>query len=181
MTGRDRDHRPRDAAWTRASVDGVAAVDPGVEAPPRRRVPPRGRAAGRPPARTIRALIIGVRVKDTRRLTSTDTAAVTPNWYRKRPETLDMKDTGRKMTTRLKVVAMTARPMSAVAARAASKGVIRFSSTKRKMFSSTTMASSMTMPTMSTSASMVTLLSVKPSAHIVPKAEITEPGSPPPR
>ena len=66
--------------------------------------------------------------------------------------------------------------MSAVAARAASKGPIRFSSMKRKMFSSTTMASSITMPTISTSASMVTLLSVKPSAAIMPKAEITDAG-----
>ena len=74
---------------------------------------------------------------------------------------LDMNETGTKMTTRLKVVAMTARPISAVAARAASKGRIFFSSMKRKMFSSTTMASSITMPTISTSASMVTLLSVK--------------------
>jgi hypothetical protein len=46
-----------------------------------------------------------------------------------------------------------------------------FSSMKRKMFSSTTMASSMTMPTISTSASMVTLLSVKSSAHIMPKVD----------
>ena len=38
------------------------------------------------------------------------------------------------------------------------------------------MASSMTMPTISTRASMVTLLSVKPSAHIMPKAEMTEAG-----
>ena len=124
----------------------------------------------------MRALIIGVSVNDTRRLTSTDTAAVRPNWYRKRPEIEDMNDTGTKMTTREKVVAMTASPMSAVAARAASNGPIFFSSTKRKMFSSTTMASSMTMPTISTSASMVTLLSVKPSAHIMPKAEMTEHG-----
>jgi hypothetical protein len=87
-----------------------------------------------------------------------------------------MKETGTKMTTRLRVVARTARPMSAVAARAAAKGSIRFSSTKRKMFSSTTIASSMTMPTMSTRASMVTLLSVKLSAHIMPKAAITEAG-----
>ena len=87
-----------------------------------------------------------------------------------------MNDTGRKMTTRLKVVAMTARPMSAVAARAASNAFIRFSSMKRKTFSSTTMASSMTMPTMRTRASMVTLFSVKPSAHIMPKAETTEEG-----
>ena len=87
-----------------------------------------------------------------------------------------MKDTGTKMTTRRSVVAMTASPMSAVAARAASNGFIRFSSTKRKMFSSTTMASSMTMPTISTRASMVTLFRVKPSAAIMPNAEITDAG-----
>ncbi len=74
------------------------------------------------------------------------------------------------------MVAITARPMSAVASRAASNGPICFSSTKRKMFSSTTMASSITMPTMSTRASMVTLFSVKPSAHIIPKVEMTEAG-----
>src|SRR5678816_2136833 len=88
----------------------------------------------------------------------------------------DMNDTGTKMTTNEKVVAMTARPMSAVASRAASNGRIFFSSTNRKTFSSTTMASSMTMPTMSTRASMVTPLSVKPSAHITPKADTTEGG-----
>ena len=87
-----------------------------------------------------------------------------------------MKATGTKMTTRLKVVAITARPISAVAALAASKGVMAFSSTKRKIFSSTTMASSMTMPTINTRASMVTLLSVKSRAHIMPKVEITDVG-----
>ena len=87
-----------------------------------------------------------------------------------------MKETGTKMTTSESVVAMTASPMSAVAARAASKGPIRFSSTKRKMFSSTTMASSITMPTISTRASIVTLFSVKPSAHIMPNAEMTDAG-----
>ena len=89
---------------------------------------------------------------------------------------LDMKDTGTKITTRLNVVASTARPISAVAARAASKGCIFFSSTKRKIFSSTTIASSMTMPTMSTRASIVTLLSVKCSAHIMPNVATTEVG-----
>ena len=71
---------------------------------------------------------------------------------------------------------MTGSAISAVASRAASKGFFFFSSMNRKMFSSTTMASSMTMPTMSTSASMVTLLSVKPSAFITPKVAITEVG-----
>ena len=44
------------------------------------------------------------------------------------------------------------------------------------MFSSTTIASSITMPTISTSASIVTLFSVKSSAHIMPKVEMTEAG-----
>ena len=87
-----------------------------------------------------------------------------------------MNETGTKMTTRLNVVAMTARPISAVAARAASKEFMAFSSTKRKIFSSTTMASSMTMPTINTRASIVTLFRVKPSAHIMPNVEITEAG-----
>ena len=124
----------------------------------------------------MRALIIGVSVNETSRLTSIATAAVIPNWYRKRPEIDDMNETGRKITTSESVVASTASPISAVAARAASKASIRFSSTKRKMFSSTTIASSITMPTISTSASMVTLLSVKPSAHIMPNVEMTEAG-----
>ena len=87
-----------------------------------------------------------------------------------------MKETGTKMTTSDSVVAMTARPMSAVAARAASNGRIRFSSMKRKMFSSTTMASSITTPTMSTSASMVTLFSVKSRMRIIANVETTEAG-----
>src|SRR5438445_388830 len=89
---------------------------------------------------------------------------------------LDMKDTGTKITTRLSVVAITARPISAVAALAASKACIFFSSTNRKMFSRTTMASSMTIPTISTSASMVTLFNVNLSAHIMPNVEMTEAG-----
>ncbi len=89
---------------------------------------------------------------------------------------LDMKETGMKMTTRLKVVAMTASPISAVAARAASNGRIFFSSTKRNMFSSTTIASSITTPTISTSASIVTLFNVKSSARIMPNVAMTEAG-----
>ena len=89
---------------------------------------------------------------------------------------LDMNDTGTKITTRLSVVASTGSAISAVAASAASNGPILFSSTNRKMFSSTTIASSMTMPTISTSASMVTLFSVKPSAAIMPNVEMTDAG-----
>src|SRR6478672_13822357 len=88
----------------------------------------------------------------------------------------DIKDTGRKITTKESVVASTARPMSFVASLAASLGSIRFSSMKRKIFSSTTMASSITTPTINTSANIVTLLSVKFSARIMPKVEIKEHG-----
>ena len=87
-----------------------------------------------------------------------------------------MKDTGTKMTTRLSVVARTACPMSAVAARAASNGDILFSSMNRNVFSSTTKASSITMPTINTNASIVTLFNVKCSAHITPNAEINDDG-----
>ncbi len=77
-----------------------------------------------------------------------------------------------KITTRLIVVASTGSAISAVASRAASNGDMPFSSMNRKMFSSTTIASSMTMPTIRTSASIVTVLSVKSSAAIRPKVEI---------
>ncbi len=87
-----------------------------------------------------------------------------------------MKETGRKITTSENVVAITARPISAVASLAARMGVMRFSSTKRKMFSNTTIASSITTPTINTSASIVTPLSVKFSARIMAKVEITEQG-----
>ena len=74
-----------------------------------------------------------------------------------------MNATGTKITTSDSVVAITARPISAVASAAASFGVTPFSSTNRKMFSSTTIASSMTMPVASDSASIVMLFSVKPN------------------
>ena len=87
-----------------------------------------------------------------------------------------MKETGRKMTTNEKVVAVTASPISFVASRAATIGGSFFSSMNRKMFSSTTIASSMTTPTIKTSANIVTLLRVKSSARIIPKVEMTDAG-----
>ncbi len=87
-----------------------------------------------------------------------------------------MNETGRKMTTSENVVAITARPMSAVASLAARMGVNRFSSTKRKMFSNTTIASSITTPTIKTRANIVTPLSVKFIARIIANVEITEQG-----
>ena len=87
-----------------------------------------------------------------------------------------MNETGRKITTSENVVAITASPMSAVASFAARMALIRFSSTKRKMFSSTTIASSITTPTIKTSASIVTPLRVKLIARIMANVEITEQG-----
>jgi hypothetical protein len=86
-----------------------------------------------------------------------------------------MNATGTKMTTSDSVVAMTASPISWVAAIAASRGAAPFSSMYRKMFSITTMASSMTIPVASESASMVMLLSENSNARMtanVPMIEI---------
>ena len=87
-----------------------------------------------------------------------------------------MNATGRKITTSDSVVAMTARPISAVASAAASFGVTPFSSTNRKMFSSTTIASSMTMPVASDSASIVMLFSVKPNIFMTMNVPMIEVG-----
>ena len=88
-------------------------------------------------------------------------AIVTPNECMKRPTMPAMNATGRKTAMSESDVAMTARPTSFVPSTAASRGVRFFSSMKRKMFSSTTTASSMTMPTASVSASRVMTLRVK--------------------
>ena len=61
----------------------------------------------------MRALIIGVSVNDTSRLIRIAHAAVRPNCARNRPEMLDMKETGMKITTRLIVVARTGSAISA--------------------------------------------------------------------
>ena len=87
-----------------------------------------------------------------------------------------MKLTGTKMTASESVVASTASAISRVPSYAARIGVMPFSSTWRKMFSSTTIASSITMPTISTSASIVTLLSVKSSSHIIANVLTTDAG-----
>ena len=74
---------------------------------------------------------IGVRVKDTSRETAMAKAEVKPKELMKRPTMPPMKPTGRKTASRLKVVAMTARPISLVPLMAASNGGMFFSSMKR--------------------------------------------------
>ena len=93
-------------------------------------------------------------------------AIVRPNELRKRPITPWMNATGTKITASDSVVALTASPTSAVAAFAAAIGSMFFSSMKRKIFSSTTIASSITIPTASVSASSVMRLSVNPIHRI---------------
>ena len=88
-----------------------------------------------------------------------------------------MKATGTKITTNDSVVAMTAKPISAVASAAASFGVSPFSSTYRKMFSSTTIASSITIPVASDKASMVMLFNVKPKSLMTVNVPMIEVGT----
>ncbi len=103
-------------------------------------------------------------------------AMVRPKLRRKRPAMPGMNDTGMNTAISESVVARTGRPISRVASTAAGKGLTPFSSMKRTMFSSTTMASSMTMPTASASASSVRKLRVKPATHIIPKVPMMEMG-----
>ena len=98
---------------------------------------------------------IGVSVNETSSETAMANAEVKPNELMKRPTMPPMKPTGRKTASSESVVAMTARPISFVPSIAACIGAMPFSSMKRKMFSSTMMASSITIPTISVSASMV--------------------------
>ena len=95
-----------------------------------------------------RADSIGVSVKLTSSETRIANAIVRPKLFMKRPTMPPMKATGRKTATSDSVVASTARPISCVAVdRRLERRSSFFSSMKRKMFSSTTIASSMTMPT----------------------------------
>ena len=103
-------------------------------------------------------------------------AAVRPKEFQNLPTSPPMKATGRKITTRDTVVAVTAREISRVPVMAASKGGRRSSSVCRKMFSSTMMASSMTMPVESDSPSMVRLFSVKPAIRMAVKVAMIDTG-----
>ena len=87
-----------------------------------------------------------------------------------------MNAIGRKMTTSESVVAITASATSRVPWIAASNGVQFFSSMYRKMFSSTTIASSMTMPTASVMPSSVMLFSVNPISRISVNEEMIDAG-----
>jgi hypothetical protein len=86
-----------------------------------------------------------------------------------------MKEIGTKTAMSVRVVEMTAKAIWREPRRAASRGGSP-SSTRRWMFSSTTMASSTTMPIASTSASSVSTLSEKPIAAITVKEPMIDTG-----
>ncbi len=86
---------------------------------------------------------------------------------------------GRKMMTKERVVATTARPISLVPSEAACAAGIFFSSMFRKTFSSTTMLSSTRMPMLSASASRVMTFRLKPASRWMPNSRRrSRPGGP---
>ncbi len=107
---------------------------------------------------------MGAKVKASNSEMSTAAAMVMPNCLKNLPAMPVAKPTGRKTETRVRVVARTARPTSAVPSLAACMGCLPSFSMWRKMFSRTTMASSMSRPMDRLRASRVMTLIVKPRA-----------------
>ena len=119
---------------------------------------------------------IGSRVKDTNSDTRTANATVRPNWKKKRPMMPFMNATGTNTAMIDIDVASTARPISSVPLRAASKWSSPCSRC-RTMFSRTTMASSMSSPIASERAISVSMFSVMLRKYMTMNAEMTEMGS----
>ena len=118
---------------------------------------------------------MGLSVNDTNIEIMTAKATVRPNGQKKRPTMPLVMATGRNTATMDRVVASTARPISAVPKSAAWRAGIP-ASTWRMMFSCTTMASSMSMPIASVSAISVIMFSVNPMAYMRMKVESTAVG-----
>ncbi len=115
--------------------------------------------------------IIGVSVRAMKPETITAPASVSANSTNSRPVRPGVKASGANTAASVSVIATTAKPTSFAPLSAAWNGASP-SSTWRKMFSSTTIASSTTRPMASTRASSVSVLTVKPAAAIRPKAPI---------
>ena len=107
---------------------------------------------------------------------ATANAIVKANDLKNWPTSPVMKPTGRNTARIVKVVAITARPISAVPRRAA---VMASSpcSMCRKMFSRTTTASSMRMPITSDRAISVIMSMVKPAIHMKKNVDTTDVGN----
>ena len=118
---------------------------------------------------------MGVSRRATTSEKNTAIAAVQPNWTKNLPAMPLMKAVGRNTAIRVKVVAITARPISSAASVAACSGGFPWARW-RMMFSISTMASSTRMPTTSDSDSSVTMLMEKPRACIAANAGITDNG-----
>ena len=114
---------------------------------------------------------IGVSVSATKPETITAPASVSANSPNSRPVRPGVKASGANTAASVSVIATTAKLISRTPLSAAWNGVSP-SSMWRKMFSSTTMASSTTRPMASTSASSVSVLIVKPAAAISAKLPI---------
>ena len=115
--------------------------------------------------------IIGVRVSATKPETITAPASVSANSANSRPVRPGVNASGANTAASVIVMATTAKPISLTPLSAAWNGV-KPSSMWRKMFSSTTIASSTTSPIASTRASSVSVVIVKPASAITEKAPI---------
>ena len=106
---------------------------------------------------------------------NTAMAAVQPNCTKNFPATPLMKAVGRNTAIKVKVVAITARPISSAASIAASLGDLPMRKC-RMMFSISTMASSTKMPTTNDRLSNVTTFSEKPAQCMAAKVGMTDSG-----
>ena len=129
-----------------------------------------------PPGLRKYAASSGVISRATSSENSTCTDTVIPNCLKNCPETEDRKLTGRNTATIVRLIAITARPISSAASSAARYGDLPIWMW-RTMFSISTMASSTRMPTLSVIASRLTMLSEKPSRFITQKAGMIDNGS----
>ena len=105
----------------------------------------------------MREAIAGVSVRATSDENSTAAARVRPNSRNSRPIAPGRKEMGTNTDTSTSVVAITAKPISRLPSSAAIRGGWP-SSMRRKMFSSTTIASSTTRPIARTMPSRVSTL-----------------------
>ena len=119
---------------------------------------------------------IGTSVSETKAEATIASETITANSWNSRPITPGMKKIGMNTAMSELEIEMIVKPTSLEPCSAAWKGGMFFSSMKRKIFSSTMMASSITMPTMRVSASMVIWLSVKPIAAIKANVEMIDVG-----
>ena len=119
---------------------------------------------------------MGVNMRATTSEANTAKAAVQPNCLKNLPGTPLMNAVGKNTATRVKVVAITARPISSAASMAALNGVLPMCKC-RSMFSTSTIASSTKIPTTRDKANKLMTLMEKPRYHMPMNAGMTDKGS----